>query len=98
MEKIAEIIARYESGEYIPENGLIDIQRDLACQIFHLTRTNIEAFQKWNSIVYQHDGSNASGEVLAHQKVPELRMTRKLLEACKSVAIAIQSEIKHNEL
>ena len=97
MTKINSLIDKYESGAFVSKDELVGMQRELACEMYHLTTLNVEAFGRWNSIVYKYKGSNAGAKVYADLKVPELRDSRKILEACKGVAIAINSELKHIE-
>ena len=94
LDKIRKIVVAYESGKYISQEHLIRMQRSLNSSMYHLTIDNVEAFQKWNSIVYNSDLSNAAAKVKADEQVPELRLTRKILEACRGVSIAINSELQ----
>lgn len=94
--EIDQIISEYESGIFISQEKLHKAQRLLSSNIYYLTKENIEAFQRWNNLVYNYEGSNAKAVTYADNKIPELRITRKILEACKSVSIAMNSELKHN--
>jgi hypothetical protein len=94
LDKIRKVIIAYESGKYISQENLIKMQRRLNTSMYHLTIFNVEAFQKWNSIVYKSEKSNAAAKVEADEKIPELRMTRKILETCRGVSIAINSELQ----
>lgn len=69
------------------------MQRQLSTSIYHLTKHNIEAFNKWNGIVYNETTSNAKAVTKANYNVPELRMTRKILEAARGVSISMNSEL-----
>lgn len=93
LEKISKIVEIYNTGEFISKERLIKMQRSLSSNIYFLTKYNIDAFNEWNSIVYNFDGSNASAQVKANEEVPELRMTRKILEAAKGVSISINNEL-----
>ena len=95
MSKIDSVIEKYESGAFISREDLIKMQRVLACEMYHLTTLNIAAYQKWNGIVFRFQGSNAAAKVEADEAVPELRRSRKILDACRSVAIAINSELNY---
>ena len=92
--KITNIIEHYESGAYVSKDKLIVSNRQLSSNIYYLTKFNIEAFKKFNSIIYNNKkDSNAKATVMAHELVPELRITRKILEACKNVSISINNEL-----
>jgi len=91
--KITDLIKSYESGEWLSLNKLTTMQRELSCNIYYLTKHNIEAFNKWNSIIYNESTSHAKAVAKANFEVPELRMSRKILETARGVSIAINSEL-----
>ena len=93
LKKISLIIETYESGKFINVEDLKVMSRQLSCNIFYLTKYNIEAFYKWNAIKHNEKTSVAKAEIKAHQEVPELRMTRKILEAARGVSIAMNNEL-----
>ena len=94
LNNISNCVMRYESGEYLTKEKLLSLNRSLSSNIYYLTKHNIEAFEKFNSIIYNNKkDSNAKATVIAHQEVPELRQTRKILEACKNVSISINNEL-----
>ena len=91
--KITELVTEYESGKWISADNLRVMQRSLSTNIYYLTQHNIDAFNEWNGIVYHETTSNAKAVTKADFKVPELRMSRKILEAARGVSIAMNSEI-----
>ncbi len=93
LSDIANIIRRYEIGEFISKDKLIDATRKLSCNIFYLTEHNITAFREYNTIKYNENTSVSKAEIKAHEEVPELRMTRKILEAARGVSIAMNNEL-----
>ena len=93
--KITELITEYESGKWISADKLRVMQRQLTSNMYYLTEFNIDAHNKWNGIVYHEKTSVAKAKVFADFEVPELRMTRKILEAAKGVSISMNSELKH---
>ena len=94
LDNITDCIDNYESGTFLTKEKLLALNRRLSSNIYYLTKYNIEAFQKFNSIIYNNNkDSNAKATVKAHQEVPELRQTRKILEACKNVSISINNEL-----
>ena len=97
LTKITDIIETYESGLWVSSDKLMVMQRELSSNMYYLTKHNIEAFNKWNTIVYNFNGSNAKGQTEAFFLVPELRLTRKILEAAKGVSIAMNSELKNDK-
>lgn len=93
LNTITDIIDNYNKGAYILPESLSKAQRELACNIYYLSKFNVEAFNKWNRVVYNYQGSNAAAQVKAHEEVPELRLTRKILEAARGVSIAMNNEL-----
>lgn len=93
LNNITECVQLYESGAYLTKEKLLDLNRRLSSNIYYLTKHNIEAFEKFNSIIYNSKKSVARATCEAHEEVPELRQTRKILEASKGVSIAITNEI-----
>jgi hypothetical protein len=93
LTKISNIIAVYESGEWITEDKLRVMQRELTSNIFFMTKYNIEYFKSHNAIQYKHKGSVSSGLILANEQVPELRMLRKIESAANNVVNSMRSEI-----
>ena len=93
LNKITDLIEEYESGKWISADNLRVMQRQLSSNIYYLTEYNIESFNAWNGIVYKENTSNAKAVTKANYEVPELRMTRKILEAARGVSISMNSEI-----
>ncbi len=93
LHELADNVEEYESGKWQSKENLILIQRSISTNVYYLTQHNIDAFQEWNAIVHKFKGSNAAGQTLAHEEVPELRLTRKILEAAKNVQISISNEL-----
>lgn len=97
IEQLSEIISRYKSDEMLTPEQLLKMQRDLIHVQFELTEINIQAFNRWNEMIYKRgDKSVNAAETDANHYHPELRESRKLLEVVKSTLISIQSELKHN--
>ena len=91
--KINDIIVSYESGEWKSSEKLRIMQRELTSLNYHLTKYNIQYFRDYNAIQFNHKGSVSSGKILAEEKVPELRMIRKIMEAIDNVIWSMRSEI-----
>ena len=83
----------YESGGWVSSENLRAMLRELSSNYYHLSRFNIEYFQKYNAVQYKHKGSVSSGKILAEEQVPELRLLRKIMEATDNVIWSIRSEI-----
>lgn len=95
LNKVNTIIEAYESGKYMSSENLRKMLRQLSANYHYLTLTNIDAYQRWNSTVYnREDGiSVASAKVKADEEVPELRITRKILQAVDHVIWSMRSEL-----
>ncbi|WP_431129650.1 hypothetical protein [Flagellimonas flava] len=93
LDKISSIIDTYEGGEWKSKDSLREMLRELTSSNYHLTKFNIEAYQEHNTVQFKHKGSVASGKILADEKVPELRMIRKIMEAVDHVIWSMRSEL-----
>lgn len=93
LKKINDIIETYESGAWVSEDNLRIMHRELTANIYFLTKYNIEAFKEHNTIQHNHKGSVSSGLIIANEKVPELRMLRKIESTANNVVNAMRSEI-----
>lgn len=94
LNKITAIIETYEGGSY---KDLHVMHRKLTCNMFHLSKEQVKANVKWNTEYYNHDSKvNAIKQRHADKVVPELYMCRKIMDAAKSVSIAMGYEIKLN--
>ena len=93
LSKITEIIETYESGAWQSVDNLRVLLRNLTTCNYHLTKHNIEYFQKYNEVQYRHKGSVSAGKILAEEQVPELRMARKIMEATDNVIWSMRSEL-----
>lgn len=93
LTKISDIIETYESGAWVTSDNLRAMLRELSSNHYYLTKINIEAYNEHNAVRFKHDGSVASGLILADKEVPELRMTRKLLDAVDHVLWSMRSEL-----
>jgi len=93
LHKVTEIVETYSSGAWVSTDTLLDMLRELSGEYYKLTKYNIEAYNKHNGIRHLHKGSVASGKVLADERVPALRMTRKILTSIDHVIWSMRSEL-----
>lgn len=93
LKKITDIIETYESGAWQTLENLRGLLRELNTNIYHLTKYNIEYHEIHNAIQYKHKGSVSGGVILANEQVPELRQTRKIIDAAQNVAMSITMEL-----
>jgi len=93
LNKISDIITRYESGEWETTDSLREMLRELTSNIYFLSKYNIEFHEKHNAVQYKHKGSVSSGLILANEQYPELRMLRKITEAANNVKSSMIMEL-----
>jgi len=93
LNKISDIITRYESGEWETTDSLREMLRELTSNIYFLSKFNIEYHEKHNAVQYKHKGSVSSGLILANEQVRELRMIRKITEAANNVKSSMIMEL-----
>jgi hypothetical protein len=93
--KLTSIIEEYKSGAWLDKDRLRELLRELSSYYYLVTKENIEAYEKWNYIIYTRPigESVAAAKVRADEKCTELRMTRKILEASKQVLLSMQQEL-----
>ena len=90
---ISEVIEKYQSSGAISVDNLIVMLRRLVIHNLKLAEYNTKYFNDYNAILYSHTGSVARAKIEADNEVPELRQTRKIMEAVKNVIFAMQSEL-----
>jgi hypothetical protein len=93
LTKISDLVDTYESGAWVGVDTLRQMLRELTSAYYHLTKYNIEAYQKHNGMIYKASGSVARAKVEADEEVPELRMLRKIMEATEHVMWSMKSEL-----
>lgn len=94
LESISDIVQTYEGGSY---KDLYQMHRELTCNMYYLSREQVEAHQRWNAAYYEsQEKTNAAKERECDKIVPELYMIRKIMEAAKGVSIAMTFELKMN--
>ena len=94
LKKITDIIETYESGAY---KDLHVMHRELTCNMYYLSKEQVEANVRWNAEYYNHQSKvNAVKERHADKEVPEIYLCRKIMETAKGVAISMALEIKNN--
>jgi len=93
LNKISDIITRYDAGEWQSCDKLREMLRELTSNIYFLSKYNIEYHEKHNAVQYKHKGSVSSGLILANEQYPELRMIRKITEAANNVKSSMIMEL-----
>lgn len=93
LNKISEIITKYETGEWQSVDNLRVLLRQLSTNHYHLTKYNVEYGQEHNKAIYKFKGTDAAGQRFAELTVPELRITRKILTTVNIVINSMRSEI-----
>ena len=94
LNKITSIIETYESGAF---KDLHVMHRELTCNMYYLSKKQVEYNVEWNKEYYNHESKvNAVKERHANRVVPELYLCRKIMDAAKGVSIAMGYEIKLN--
>lgn len=95
LNNLDSVVNEYKSGTWLTKEKLREMLRDLSTAYYLLTKFNIEAYDNWNKLIYNRDinESVAAAKVRADEKHPELRMTRKIMEASKHVLLSMQQEL-----
>ena len=90
---IAEVIDKYQNAGAISADNLIIMLRRLTIHNYKLAEFNVDYYNQYNAILFNHSGSVASGKVIADNEVPELRQTRKIMDAVENVMWSMRSEL-----
>lgn len=93
LKKIDDLVDTYESGAWVGVDTLRQMLRELTSAHYHLTKDNIEYYQKHNSFLFKWSGSVAAGKIKADEEYPELRMLRKIMESTEHVMWSMKSEL-----
>ena len=96
LDKISETITAFKSDEYISDERLMIMHRGLSYCHYKLTEVNVKAGEDYAKIMYEFEGTAAKARIEAEHKIPELRITRKLLDTVKQNLIHIGRELKIN--
>lgn len=95
LNNISDIITEYKAGTWLTKERLRELLRELSSCYYLITKENIDAYENWNRLIYNRDReeSVSAAKVRADEKHPELRTTRKILEATKQVLLSMQQEL-----
>ena len=93
LNKYNSIIDTYDGLEFDDKMVTAGLMKDMAVCLSYLTMHRIEAQKEWNSIVFNHVGTNASGERQADERVPQLYQLRRIHEAGKAILDTMRSQI-----
>ena len=94
LQRITDIVEKYESGKWVKEKDLAEMNRQLSACIYYITTEQVEAHQRWNAEYHNFEGNNAQKERNADKEVWELYQYRKVIEAARGVNIAMGYELR----
>lgn len=95
LKTITDIVQEYESGAWASVEKLKELHRVLNSNMYYLTMLQIEYNREWNRIYHVSlHKTNAAKEKEADERVPELYMCRKILDAARGVSISMGYELK----
>lgn len=93
LDRYNSIVDTYDSLQFDERMKSAELMKDLAVTLSYLTMHRIEAQKQWNGIVFNHEGTNASGERKADETVPQLYKLRRIHEAGKAILDSMRSQI-----
>lgn len=95
LTKIGELVAEYESGKWMQLERLLEVQRELSSNYYYLTKEQLDYRRQYNQMVYDRGGESvAAAKSRALHQLPEIEISRKIMEAVEKVLISISQEIK----
>ena len=93
LSDITNVIDLYDSNTYLTTESLLEALKTLSKGMYHLSVIHTQAGVVHNSIQYNFDGAISRGLIEADYKVPEYKMTRKILDTCNRVQSAMIMEL-----
>lgn len=96
LDTIRQIVERYRSGEYLDNDRLKDLHRELSANLYYLNEFRVQFKNDWDA-AYHGSGekTHAAKERIAESHVPELYLCRKLYEAGQDVLISMSLNLKY---
>lgn len=92
LNKINEIIEKYNNIVIADGNTLSHLLRELTCQLFFLEGHRIEAHNKFNNVMFNRGKDSVSGATIkANNEVPELYKLRHVITSAYKVVDALRS-------
>jgi hypothetical protein len=96
LDKISEIVQRYDSPEILQDEKLKDMHRHLSANLYFLNEHRIAFKKSWDAYYSQSkEGTNAAKERYADRMCPERYMARRLFDAGENVLISINNQLKY---
>lgn len=95
LTNITQLINRYKNLTINSGAELSDILRQLTCELFYLEQYRSEYQEAHNRIMHEFKGSVAASLILANEKIPELYMLRRVMNAAYRIVDAIRSNISY---
>ena len=95
LNNVTKLIDKYNNLTINSGAELSDILRKLTCELFYLERYRSEFQETHNGIMHEFKGSVAASLILANQRVPELYMLRRIMNAAYRVVDALRSNISY---
>ena len=95
LNKVTELIDKYNSLTVNSGGELSDILRQLTCELFYLEKYRSDYHTEHNKIMLDFKGSVSASLILANNKVKELYMLRRVMNAAYRVVDALRSNISY---
>ena len=96
LDKISDIVLKYDSGDILQDEKLKDMHRHLSANLYFLNEHRIEFKNKWEAYYSEcKESTSAAKTRFADRMCPELYMSRKLYEAGENVLISINNQLKY---
>ena len=89
LASLTNAVDEYDSSTYLTIEKLTTLLKTLSRGIYHLTVIHTQAGTAHNEVQHNFTGSAARGLIEADHKVPEYRISRKILDACNRVQSAM---------
>lgn len=95
LNRVTDIVDKYNNLTINSGSELSDLLRRLTCELFYLEKFRSEYQEQHNNIMHNEKGAVSKALILANEKVPELYMLRRVMNAAYRVVDALRSNISY---
>lgn len=97
LRTISDIVARYQSGEFLTPETLRELHRELSTNLYYLNQFRCHFKDEWDRAYLECKESTAAAKTrYADREVKELYYCRKLAEAGRDVSISIGYQLRND--
>lgn len=93
LDQYRGLVNDYYACEYTEVETIVQLMKSLSCVLASMETLRTEAYKKHNAILFKYTGPVSRGQIEADDRVPELYMLRRIMNAGYRVVDAMRSNI-----